>query len=158
MTGSLPDLAFFPSLRELHLRSNHFHGMIPQVLGQLSELKILDVSFNRLQGLPESLEKLSKLKILDVSFNRLKGLRESLGKLFDLESFDAPYNLLEGTISESHLSNLCNLKSLNLSSNSLTWNVNVDWIPCFQLQIISLSSCNLGLHFPKWLLNSGSLS
>ncbi|PHT76062.1 hypothetical protein T459_19584 [Capsicum annuum] len=151
MTGSLPDLALFPSLRELHLGSNHFHGMIPQGLGQLSELKILDVSFNRLQGLPESLGLLSKLKILDVSFNRLKGLPESIGKLFDLESFDAPYNLLEGTISESHLSNLCNLKSLNLSSNSLTWNVSLDWIPCFQLQVISLSSCNLGPHFPKWL-------
>uniref|UniRef100_M1C3X3 EIX receptor 1 n=1 Tax=Solanum tuberosum TaxID=4113 RepID=M1C3X3_SOLTU len=151
MTGSIPDLAFFPSFRELHLQSNHFYGMIPQGLGKLSELKILDVSFNRLQGLPDSLGQLSKLKILDVSFNRLKGLPESLGQLFDLESFDASNNLLEGTISESHLSNLCNLKSLELSSNSLTWNVSVDWIPCFQLQVISLSSCNLGPYFPKWL-------
>ncbi|XP_049413644.1 receptor-like protein EIX1 [Solanum stenotomum] len=158
MTGSLPDLAFFPSLRELHIQSNHFYGMIPQGLGKLSELKILDVSFNRLQGLPDSLGQLSKLKILDVSFNRLKGLPESLGQLFDLESFDAPYNLLEGTVSESHLSNLCKLKSLNLSSNSLTWNVSVDWIPCFQLQVISLSSCNLGPNFPKWLQTQNDYS
>ncbi|KAK4368886.1 hypothetical protein RND71_012678 [Anisodus tanguticus] len=135
MTGPLPDLALFPSLKELHLRSNHFKGMIPQGLGQLSKLKILDVSFNRLQGLPES-----------------------LGQLFDLESFDAPYNLLEGTISESHLSNLCNLKSLDLSSNSLTWNVSLDWIPCFQLQVIRLSSCNLGPLFPKWLQTQNSYS
>ncbi|KAL3331991.1 hypothetical protein AABB24_032554 [Solanum stoloniferum] len=158
MTGSLPDLAFFPSLRELHLQSNHFYGMIPQGLGKLSELKILDVSFNRLQGLPDSLGQLSKLKILDVSFNGLKGLPESLGQLFDLESFDASNNLLEGTISESHFSNLCNLKSLKLSSNSLTWNVSVDWIPCFQLQVISLSSCNLGPLFPKWLQTQNSYS
>ncbi|XP_009760943.1 receptor-like protein EIX1 [Nicotiana sylvestris] len=128
MTGPLPDLALFPSLRELYLRSNHFHGMIPHGLGQLSKLKILDVSFNRLQGLPES-----------------------LGQLYNLEIFLAPSNLLEGTISESHLFNLCNLKKLDLSSNYLTWNVSLDWIPCFQLQVISLSSCNLGPHFPKWL-------
>ncbi|CAN4097637.1 unnamed protein product [Withania somnifera] len=158
MTGPLPDLALFPSLRELHLRSNYFHGVIPQGLGKLSELKILDVSSNRLQGLPESLGQLSKLKILDVSFNRLQGLPESLGKLLDLESFDAPYNLLGGTISESHLSKLCNLKSLNLSSNSMTWNVSLDWVPCFQLQVISLSSCNLGPHFPKWLQTQNSYS
>ncbi|XP_015081754.1 receptor-like protein EIX1 [Solanum pennellii] len=135
MTGPLPDLEFFPSLTELNLQSNHFYGTIPQGLGKLSELKILDVSFNRLQGLPDS-----------------------LGKLFDLESFDASNNLLEGTITESHLSNLCKLKSLNLYSNSLTWNVSVDWIPCFQLQVISLSSCNLGPYFPKWLQTQNEYS
>lgn len=144
MTGSLPDLAFFPSLRELHLQSNHFYGMIPQGLGKLSELKTLDVSFNRLQGFLDNLGKLSKMKILDVYFNRLKGLPEILGQLFDLGTFDAPNNLLECTISESHFSNLCNLRSSKFSSNSLTWNASVDWVPCFQLQVISLSYCNLG--------------
>ncbi|XP_016437356.2 receptor-like protein EIX2 [Nicotiana tabacum] len=135
MTGPLPDLALFPSLKELRLGGNHFNGKMPQGLGQLHKLKILDVSFNRLQGLPES-----------------------LGKLFNLESFDAPYNLLEGTISESHLSNLCNLKSLNLTFNPLTWNVSLDWVPCFQLQVIGLSSCNLGPLFPKWLETQNSYS
>ncbi|KAL3331996.1 hypothetical protein AABB24_032558 [Solanum stoloniferum] len=130
MRGALPDLALFPSLRELHLGSNQFQGRIPQGIGQLSQLRILDVSSNRLEGLPES-----------------------MGKLSNLESFDASYNVLKGTITESHLSNLSSLVDLDLSFNSLALKTSFDWLPPFQLQVISLPSCNLGPSFPKWLQN-----
>ncbi|XP_069143331.1 receptor-like protein EIX1 [Solanum lycopersicum] len=163
MTGSLPDLAFFPSLRELHLQSNHFYGMIPQGLGKLSELKTLDVSFNRLQGFLDNLGKLSKMKILDVYFNRLKGLPEILGQLFDLGTFDAPNNLLECTISESHFSNLCNLRSSKFSSNSLTWNASVDWIPDYcdlmsALTVLNVANSRIYGTIPYSLCSSTSLS
>ncbi|KAH0649944.1 hypothetical protein KY284_029856 [Solanum tuberosum] len=130
MRGALPDLALFPSLRGLHLGSNQFQGRIPQGIGQLSQLRILDVSSNRLEGLPES-----------------------MGQLSNLESFDASYNVLKGTITESHLSNLSSLVDLDLSFNSLALKMSFDWLPPFQLQVISLPSCNLGPSFPKWLQN-----
>ncbi|XP_059292384.1 receptor-like protein EIX1 [Lycium ferocissimum] len=101
---------------------------------------------------------LMKPKILDVSFSRLQGLSESFGKLFNLEIFYASSNLLEGTISEPYLSNHCNCKRLELSSNSLNWNISLDWIPCFQLQVISLSTCDLGPLFPKWLQTQNNYS
>ncbi|XP_060172146.1 receptor-like protein EIX1 [Lycium barbarum] len=133
MRGVLPDLALFPSLRELHLRFNHFNGRIPQGIGKLSQLRILDVSSNRLEGLPES-----------------------MGKLSSLESFDASYNVLKGTITESHLSNLSSLVDLDLSFNSLVLKMSSDWVPPFQLEVISLPSCNLGPSFPKWLQNQNN--
>lgn len=133
MRGPLPDLALFPSLIELHLRSNHFSGSIPQGIGKLTQLKVLDVSSNRLDGLPES-----------------------MGKLSNLESFDASYNVLKGTLTESHLSNLSGLVDLDLSFNSLTLKTSFNWLPPFQLQVISLPSCNLGPSFPKWLQNQNN--
>ncbi|MCD9645936.1 Receptor-like protein eix2 [Datura stramonium] len=128
MTGPLPDLALFPLLRELHLESNQFQGRIQQGIGNLSQLRILDISSNRLEGLPES-----------------------MGQLSNLESFDASYNVLKGTITESHFSNLSSLVDLDLSFNLLVWNTSFDWVPPFQLQVISLPSCNLGPSFPEWL-------
>ncbi|NP_001234427.2 receptor-like protein EIX1 precursor [Solanum lycopersicum] len=133
MRGALPDLALFPSLRELHLGSNQFRGRIPQGIGKLSQLRILDVSSNRLEGLPES-----------------------MGQLSNLESFDASYNVLKGTITESHLSNLSSLVDLDLSFNSLALKTSFNWLPPFQLQVISLPSCNLGPSFPKWLQNQNN--
>ncbi|XP_055822626.1 receptor-like protein EIX1 [Solanum dulcamara] len=133
MRGPLPDLALFPSLIELHLGSNQFQGRIPQGIGELSQLRILDVSSNRLEGLPES-----------------------MGKLSNLESFDASYNVLKGIITESHLSNLSSLVDLDLSFNSLALKMSFDWLPPFQLQVISLPSCNLGPSFPKWLQNQNN--
>ncbi|GMP22080.1 hypothetical protein CsSME_00000251 [Camellia sinensis var. sinensis] len=44
------------------------------------------------------------------------------------------------------------LKFLLFSSNTLlTFNFCSDWVPPFQLDVIRLSSCKLGPHFPKWL-------
>ncbi|CAN4112949.1 unnamed protein product [Withania somnifera] len=131
--GPLPDLALFQSLRELRLSSNQFQGRIPQGIGKLSQLRILDFSFNRLEGLPES-----------------------MGQLSNLESLDASYNVLKGTITESHLANLSSLVYLDLSFNSLALKTSFNWLPHFQLQVISLPSCNLGPSFPKWLQNQNN--
>ncbi|KAH0649946.1 hypothetical protein KY284_029858 [Solanum tuberosum] len=128
MRGPLPDLAWFPSLRELHLGTNQFQGRIPQGIGKLSQLRILDVSSNRLDELPEI-----------------------MGQLSNLKRFDASYNVLKGTITESHVSNLSSLVDSDLSFNLLTLNTSFDWVPPFQLQFIRLPSCNIGPSFSKWI-------
>ncbi|XP_019227652.1 PREDICTED: LRR receptor-like serine/threonine-protein kinase FLS2 [Nicotiana attenuata] len=152
LTGSLINLTRFSSLRELRLRDNLLNGIFHESFRQISSLEYLDLSINQMTGSLPDLALFPSLRELHLGYNHFHGMiPQGLGQLYNLEIFLAPSNLLEGTISESHLSNLCNLISLNLSSNSLTWNVSLDWVPCFQLQVISLSSCNLGHHFPRWL-------
>ncbi|XP_047944964.1 receptor-like protein EIX2 [Salvia hispanica] len=71
--GSMPDLRAFPSLTELYLFANNFTGSIPLSIGQLSELQVLDHSFNSLEGLVNEshFSKLDNLKSLDLSYNPL---------------------------------------------------------------------------------------
>ena len=76
---------------------------------------------------------------------------ESLGKLSNLESLYLGDNPLKGVIFEAHFSELTKLKYLDVSNTLLVFNINFDWVPPFQLEVIGLGSCQLGPQFPKWL-------
>ena len=69
ITGSLPDLTTFPSLRELRLDQNRLNGTIPESLGKQSNLEILHLGSNSLEGVISEVHfsKLSNLKNLDLS-------------------------------------------------------------------------------------------
>ncbi|KAL1560900.1 receptor-like protein EIX1 [Salvia divinorum] len=71
--GSVPDLRAFSTLKEVYFGGNNLTGFIPPSIDQLSELRVLDLSNNLLEGvISEShLIKLNKLKKLDLSFNSL---------------------------------------------------------------------------------------
>ncbi|XP_068315970.1 receptor-like protein EIX2 [Pyrus communis] len=89
---------------------------------------------------------------LDVSFNQLTGLfPDVIGNMSSLAYLDLSSNQFEGVISESHFSGLSRLRSLSLSSTSLTLNFHSTWVPPFQLDSIILGSCKMGPHFPNWL-------
>ncbi|GKV29215.1 hypothetical protein SLEP1_g38161 [Rubroshorea leprosula] len=45
-----------------------------------------------------------------------------------------------------------------MSSNSLSINFSSDWIPPFQLDVITLTSCKLGPKFPSWLKSQRKFS
>ena len=53
-------------------------------------------------------------------------------------------------IFDSFFSNFSKLRSLDLSSTSLSLKFSLDWVPPFQLDRIYLTSCNLGPTFPNW--------
>ncbi|XP_042940342.1 receptor-like protein EIX1 isoform X2 [Carya illinoinensis] len=92
------------------------------------------------------------LREFSVWNNRFTGpLPESIGNLSNLETLEVDNNSLTGVIHEAHFSNLIKLKVLYLGLNSLILRFSDDWVPPFQLDVISLSSCRLGLAFPKWL-------
>ncbi|XP_047965166.1 receptor-like protein EIX1 [Salvia hispanica] len=67
------DLRAFSALTEVSLGGNNFNGSIPQYIGQLSELCVLDLSRNNFHGVVSEthLAKLDKLEILDLSHNSL---------------------------------------------------------------------------------------
>jgi len=115
------------SLQELYLRSNQINGTLPD-LSIFSFLEIFDISENKLNG------KVTK----DIRFpTKLRKLK--LGS-----------NSMSGVISEFHFSGMSMLKELDLSDNSLALTFTENWVPPFQLHIIGLRSCKLGLTFPKW--------
>ncbi|XP_059629402.1 receptor-like protein EIX1 [Cornus florida] len=156
LNGSLPDLTGLSSLRELYLSNNRFGGSLPDLKG-LSSLRDLDLANNRLSGSLPDLKGLTSLRVLYLRNNSLVGpLPKSIGQLLMLEMLIVDSNSLQGTISETHLSHVNNLKYLDLSDNSLSLNFSSDWIPPFQLDYIELRSCQLGPHFPNWLLTQNN--
>jgi EIX receptor 1/2 len=73
LEGAIPDLTKLSLLRELHLSNNQLNESLDNVLGKLSKLQALDVSFNFFKGVvtEAQLSNLSSLKHLGLSFNSL---------------------------------------------------------------------------------------
>ncbi|XP_042942796.1 receptor-like protein EIX2 [Carya illinoinensis] len=159
------------SLTHLSLRDCSLSTLTtPQLLSinasTSSQLLFLDLSINYDLMEVHSLDwliHLSSLTHLDmgwvnlsqnfqISNNRFTGpLPESIGNLSNLKTLAVYNSSLTGVIHEAHFSNLIKLKELYLGLNSLILRFGDDWVPPFQLDFISLSSCRLGSAFPKWL-------
>ncbi|GKV33167.1 hypothetical protein SLEP1_g41702 [Rubroshorea leprosula] len=84
--------------------SNQFHGPIPDELGELNSLLLLNLSHNSLNGqIPSSLGKLAELESLDLSSNKLEGrIPEQLTKLTFLSVLNLSHNELVGHIPEGN--------------------------------------------------------
>ncbi|XP_059629121.1 receptor-like protein EIX2 [Cornus florida] len=158
LEGGIPkSIGNCTSLQILNLAWNQLGGSLPHSITRLSSLQELVLYGNQLNGSLPDLKGLSSLRELDLSSNSLTGpLPKSTGQLFMLEKLDVSSNSLQGTISETHLSNLNNLKELYLSDNFLSLDFSYDWNPPFQLDLIYLRSCQLGPRFPNWLLTQNN--
>ncbi|XP_020412996.1 probable inactive leucine-rich repeat receptor kinase XIAO [Prunus persica] len=73
ISGSLPDLTNFLSLKHLSLGGNNLSGRIPESIGQMSKLETIGFGGNSLDGVISEthFSKLSKLSYLDLSSNSL---------------------------------------------------------------------------------------
>ncbi|TYH07371.1 hypothetical protein ES288_A08G228500v1 [Gossypium darwinii] len=141
-------LSSLQALQRINLRGNNLEGGRPKFLGNICNLKELDLRDNKLSGslgvvknlsrcakdslevlvlarnqvtrvLPD-LSILSSLRKLSLSGNQLKGpLLVNIEKMSQLELLDVSSNSLHGVISEVHLFNLTKLKELSRSFNSV---------------------------------------
>ncbi|RVW94637.1 LRR receptor-like serine/threonine-protein kinase GSO2 [Vitis vinifera] len=186
LRGSIPD-AFgnMTTLAYLHLSFNHLEGEIPKSLRDLcnlqelllsrnnltglkekdylacpnNTLEVLDLSYNQMKGSFPDLSGFSQLRELHLEFNQLNGtLPESIGQLAQLQVLSIPSNSLRGTVSANHLFGLSNLIDLDLSFNSLAFNISLEQVPQFRASRIMLASCKLGPRFPNWLQTQEVLS
>jgi Leucine-rich repeat (LRR) protein len=84
----------------VNLGNNKLNGTIPQEIGQLTMLLVLDLSQNNITGpIPDSVGNLTNLEILDLSRNKLTGLiPASLTQLNFLSTFNVVSNNLSGPI------------------------------------------------------------
>ncbi|XP_059433860.1 receptor-like protein 7 [Corylus avellana] len=94
-------LVFFMAI---DLSSNNFKGEIPEVVGHLKGLKLLNLSNNFLTGpIPSCLGNLTELESLDLSQNKLDNVIPfQLTQLTFLESFNVSHNLLIGPIPQGN--------------------------------------------------------
>ena len=114
----LPEtLGQLTQLKSLDLSGNQLEAL-PESLGQLTQLQWLHLGENQLTALPESLGQLTQLRELYLGTNQLEALPESLGQLTQLQSLDLPRNQL--TALPESLGQLTQLRELNLADNQLT--------------------------------------
>ena len=87
----------------LSLMNNNLEGTLPEAIGDLKKLKVLNLAFNTLQGpLPNRLLELKNLTVLRLGKNRFTGtLPKEIGKLKKLTILDLYSNALEGSLPES---------------------------------------------------------
>ncbi|XP_052140950.1 receptor-like protein 7 [Oryza glaberrima] len=100
------DITFTKILRTLvfiDLSDNAFHGSLPEAIGELVLLNVLNTSHNSLTGpIPSQLGRLTQLESLDMSSNELSGeIPRQLASLDFLTVLNLSYNKLEGEIPES---------------------------------------------------------
>ncbi|KAM4098847.1 hypothetical protein ACJW30_07G110100 [Castanea mollissima] len=88
------------SFRAIDMSSNKFVGEIPESIGDLKGLHMLNISNNILAGhIPPSIGNLTKLESLDLSQNKLsREIPHQLTQLTFLECFNVSHNNLTGSI------------------------------------------------------------
>ena len=115
--------------------SNEFHGDIPQSLCNATQLRVLNLSNNTLNGtIPPCLIEMSKtLGVLDVRRNKLSG---NISDTF-------PYH--------------CGLQTLNLNGNRLVGVVPRSLVNCTNLEVFDIGNNEISDVFPCYLASISKL-
>ena len=153
LTGSIPEsLGQLDQLQVLDLGGNALTGTIPPELAQLGQLRELSLGHNQLTGtIPQSLGQLGRLRVLDLTDNRLTGdVPSELGQLGQLQSLDLSYNQLTETIPQS-LGQLSQLQVLRLGHNQLMGTIPSELGRLNQLQELNLDINQLTETIPPEL-------
>ena len=146
---------------ELVLRYNRLIGSIPPALGDLANLRVLNLSpadgTQRLEDCDSGACIAYRIAIPVGSANQLSGeIPPELGNLTNLELLGLGYNDLTGQI-PSELSNLSRLKWLSFGGNQLSGEIPAELGSLTALQILNLGGNDLSGEIPREVGRIGNL-
>ena len=100
--------------------SNNSIQTLPSEMGKMTKVVIFKIDHNILDGsLIGEIRQMSKLKQLDVSYNKMTGMPAEIGQLSNLETLNYSHNNITGLPNElASLKN--NLKVFDLTGNPLS--------------------------------------
>jgi Leucine-rich repeat (LRR) protein len=149
LTGRLPNsVNNLSNLQILCLSGNQLNGTLPNF--NLPNLRLLYISDNRLGGsIPSSLEYSTNLEELGLPNNQLNGqIPSQLGNLSSLTGLYLDRNQLRDNI-PSTLSNLTNLRWLDLQNNQLTGSIPSSFSNLTHLWYLDLQANQLDSSIPS---------
>jgi Leucine-rich repeat (LRR) protein len=104
---------------EIHWASSNATGLLPEEIGNLKALKVLDLRNNALSGvIPSSYYELKNLESLNLKSNDLSGTLRSFEELEALRSLDISDNGFHGNLARNSFSNLMHLTFINVAQNT----------------------------------------
>ena len=142
MTGSIPSQFFqLTKLQLLNSFGKGLEGTLPSAIGNLKDLAMLDVGFNKLTGtIPSQLYGLTKLRFLNFHGNAFTGaLSSGIGRLSDMEILILLENNLSGAV-PSELALMTDLLMFVVIENPLLTG-NVSSAVCDAPQILLMMDC-----------------
>ena len=159
LSGAIPpELGELSNLRSLQLHENDLSGAIPPELGELSNLRSLQLHENDLSGeIPPELGSLSNLEHLFLLENDLSGaIPPELGGLSHLGILHLEGNELSGAI-PPELGDLSNLWRLELGGNELAGPIPSELGDLANLWYLSLAANDLSGPIPPTFSGLASL-
>lgn len=147
------------NLKRLVIIGNRLVGRIPDALGSLSKLLILDLNMNFLSGsMPLTFGNLTSLLKLDLSRNELEGkLPVEIGNLRNLTLLDLSGNKFSGGLPKS-LQEMVSLKEMSLSENPIGGDLKgIRWENLEDLEFLDLSNTGLTGEIPDSITGLKSL-
>ncbi|KAH1127339.1 hypothetical protein GLYMA_06G237200v4 [Glycine max] len=158
LTGVLPSLlGNITNLQVLRLQMNKLNGAIPIEIGQLHKLSILNLSWNSQGGsIPFEITKLRNITFLNLQTNNLSGsIPTSIDNLKFLFELQLRENKLSGVIPSMPGSLQV---SLNLSSNHFSGNTPNNFGNLDSLQVLDLSNNKFPGPIPNQLTGTSTLT
>ncbi|WP_321371256.1 T9SS type A sorting domain-containing protein [uncultured Draconibacterium sp.] len=150
LNGIIPaEIGNLTELRQLNLRYNYLSGSIPAEIGNLTKLTSLYLGDNDLAGaIPGTIGNLINLYTLDLIGNQLIGnLPTQMGNMVNLQYINIDWNNLEGPI-PIEFGNLINLETLALYENNLSGTIPTELGELNALKLVGLGANNLEGEIP----------
>ncbi|XP_055833781.1 receptor protein-tyrosine kinase CEPR2-like [Solanum dulcamara] len=145
-----PSISVLQSLTSLVLPSNLLSGNLPSQLANCTNLKVLNVTLNNMNGMIPDLSSLAKLEVLDLSMNYFSGQFPAwFGKLTSLVALGLGGNNYDAGNLPDSFGKLKKLYWLYLAESNLTGQIPESIFEMEALGTLDISKNHISGNFPK---------